>query len=75
VTILEPLDGDDPLPVDSFAAALADYRACRFQEAAERFAVLAALDPPATTWAARARRLAADPPGAEWEPITTLDQK
>jgi class 3 adenylate cyclase len=75
VTILEPLLADDPVPVGHFAEALAEYRAARFREAAERFAALAATDPPATTWAARARQLAEAPPGAGWDPVTTLETK
>jgi class 3 adenylate cyclase len=75
VTLLEPLAAEDPIPVDRFAEALADYRAARFTRAAEGFAALAGADAPATTWAARARQLADEPPGMEWEPITNLESK
>jgi class 3 adenylate cyclase/CHASE2 domain-containing sensor protein len=77
VAIFEPLGDDHPLPpaaVRDFALALADYRAGRFDAAAAGFARLAAIDPTAELFAAKARALAAAPP-ADWHPVTALETK
>jgi class 3 adenylate cyclase len=78
VAIFEPLGEDHPLPpaaARDFAAALAAYRAGRFEDAAARFAGLAAIDPTAELFAAKARALAAAPPPADWQPVTALETK
>jgi adenylate cyclase len=77
VAIYEPLGEDHPLSpaaVRDFAAALAAWRAGRFEEAASRFGQLAALDGTAELFAAKARVLAAAPP-ADWQPVTALKTK
>jgi hypothetical protein len=77
VAIFEPLGADHSLPpaaARDFAAALAAYRAGRFEDAAAGFARLAAIDPTAELFAAKARALAAAPP-ADWHPVTALETK
>ncbi len=82
VTIYEPLGKvSDPtsapaVDLERFAHALDDYRAGRFQAAAEIFADLArAGDKVAATMAARAAALAADPGSGEWDGVTNLGTK
>jgi class 3 adenylate cyclase/CHASE2 domain-containing sensor protein len=80
-TVLEPLGpAAAATPADreraaAFAAALSDYRARRFAEAAARAAPLAAADPAACALAARARACLADPPTASWDGVTRLEVK
>ena len=58
----------------AYAEGLARYRARDFAGAAEHFA-RAADDPPAARFAERARELAQNPPGPDWEPVNTLEEK
>jgi adenylate cyclase len=59
-----------------FGGALAAYRERRFDDAAEGFGALAAEgDGPAGVMAERARRLAAEGVGEDWEPVETLTSK
>ncbi|HUI96288.1 MAG TPA: adenylate/guanylate cyclase domain-containing protein [Xanthobacteraceae bacterium] len=60
---------------EAYACGLAAWRRRDFAAAAESFARAAAVDPPSAILLARAKTLARDPPGADWEPITTLDDK
>lgn len=77
VAIFEPLGEDHHLSsaaAHDFAAALAAYRAGRFEEAAAGFARLAPIDPTAELFAVKARVLAAAPP-VDWQPVTALETK
>jgi len=59
-----------------FAQALALYRERRFEEAAERFAALAAVgDAPSRVLAERSRDLERHGAPADWEPVETLTTK
>ena len=58
-----------------YAEGLARWRARDFGAAAERFARIAAVDPPAALFAARAKKLVVHAPGEDWEPICTLEGK
>jgi adenylate cyclase len=60
---------------DAYGAALAAWRARDFGKAAAGFARFAAEDAPAARFAERAHALAAAPPGADWEPVNTLEGK
>jgi len=76
--IYEPLPkegGPSAETLTAFSLALADYRAGRFAEAAERFAALAAIDPSSRALEARCRRFIAAPPPAPWSGITPLESK
>ncbi len=82
VVIYEPLgDRGGPLSQpgidpERYARATDDYRAGRFQAAADAFTELAqAGDKVAASMAARAAALAADPPPGEWDGVTKLDAK
>jgi adenylate cyclase len=57
------------------AEGLAAWRTRDFERAAAAFERHAADDPPAARFAARARELAARPPGPGWEPVNTLEGK
>jgi len=59
----------------AYAEALAAWRARDFGAAAAGFARFADDDAPAAQFAQRARELAAQPPGADWEPVNTLEGK
>ena len=54
---------------------LAQWRAREFERAAQYFGRSADVDRPASLFAARARELAQNPPGADWDPIRTLQEK
>ena len=58
-----------------YADGLARWRARDFQGAADAFAKIADVDPPAALFLARARELAARPPGDDWEAVSTLEGK
>ena len=82
VAIFEPLGGPDgpisgpAIDLEGYARATDDYRAGRFQAAAETFTELArAGDKVAASMAARAAALAANPPPGEWDGVTNLDSK
>jgi class 3 adenylate cyclase len=76
VRIFEPLGAAGEVAPDVIAhaeiygAGLARYRAGDFAAAAEQFARIAGEDPPAALFLQRARRLAGEPPGPGWEPVT-----
>jgi class 3 adenylate cyclase/CHASE2 domain-containing sensor protein len=59
---------------EAYAEGLARYRARDFAGAAATFATLAG-DPPAARFAERARELARQPPGPDWEPVNALEEK
>jgi class 3 adenylate cyclase/CHASE2 domain-containing sensor protein len=58
-----------------YANGLARWRARDFQAAADAFATIAADDPPAALFLARARELVQHPPGDDWEAVATLEGK
>jgi hypothetical protein len=58
-----------------YEQGLARWRARDFQGAVGCFETIAADDPPAALFLARARALALDPPGVDWEPVLTLESK
>lgn len=58
-----------------YAQALARWRAHDFAGAAEQFARIADVDPPAAQFLERAKTLAATPPGPDWEPVLRLEGK
>jgi class 3 adenylate cyclase/CHASE2 domain-containing sensor protein len=59
----------------AYAAGLAAWRSRDFGSAVACFARVAASDPPAALFERRARELAAHPPGPDWEPVNTLEDK
>ena len=59
----------------AYAEGLAAWRARDFAGAAARFASIAEQDPPAALFEARARQLANQAPGPDWEPVNTLEGK
>jgi adenylate cyclase/guanylate cyclase len=59
----------------NYAEGLAHWRAREFDRAAECFGRAAEIDRPAALFAARARELAQNPPGADWDPIRSLQEK
>jgi len=59
----------------AYGESLSAFRARDFAAAAEQFARFAEEDPPSAALRNRARALAAQPPGPEWEPVNTLDEK
>lgn len=76
--IFEPLPaegGATAATLTAFALALADYRAGRFAEAAERFAALGPIDAPSRVLEARCRRFATEPPPEPWDGIVPLESK
>ena len=58
-----------------YADGLAHWRARDFQGAAACFEQIAADDPPAALFLARAREFARHPPGDDWEAVATLEGK
>jgi adenylate cyclase len=81
VTVFEPFDiANAAAPAraavaETYAAGLAAWRKRDFAGAAEDFARIAAVDPPAALFLGRAERLALNPPGPDWMPIESLEQK
>jgi adenylate cyclase len=81
VTLFEPLAlaGQASAALRALAAAYAEalalYRHGAFAEAAAGFAALAAADPPSRVMAERARTLAATPPSAPWDGVTSITSK
>ena len=61
--------------LQSFEDALSDFRASRFDKAAEAFDRLASEDPVAQAFAERARAYVAAPPPNDWDGVHNLDQK
>ena len=58
-----------------YAEALAHWRAREFSEAAASFGRSAGTDRAAAMFRDRAEELAASPPGSDWEPVRTLQEK
>lgn len=81
VRIYEPLDeqgkaAEDQLRIAAvYADGLTRWRVRDFEGAAARFAEIADDDAPAALFLARARDLAAHPPGNDWEAVSTLEGK
>jgi adenylate cyclase len=81
VKIYEPLGEADKVPLDAvlraqtYSEALACYRARDFAGAADKLSRFAADDPPAARLSDRARQLLQNPPGPDWEPVNTQDEK
>jgi len=61
--------------IANYADGLAHWRARQFELAAQSFDRSAKTDRPASLFCARARELAQNPPGEDWEPIRTLQEK
>ena len=61
--------------IADYAEGLAHWRAGEFSRAEKCFARSAETDRPAAIFRERARELAAHAPGADWEPIRTLQEK
>jgi adenylate cyclase/guanylate cyclase len=61
--------------IADYAEGLAHWRAGEFDLAETCFGRSAATDRPAAIFRERARKMAAQPPGAEWDPIRTLQEK
>jgi adenylate cyclase len=61
--------------ITDYADGLAQWRAREFERAAQYFGRSADIDRPASLFAARARELAQNPPGEDWDPIRTLQEK
>ena len=61
--------------IANYADGLAQWRAREFERAAQYFGRSADIDRPASLFAARARELAQNPPGEDWDPIRTLQEK
>ena len=61
--------------VTNYAEGLAHWRAREFARAAAAFARSAEADRPAAFFRDRARELAAVEPGADWDPVRTLQEK
>jgi len=61
--------------VADYARGLAHWRAREFSEAAAAFGNSAERDEAAAMFRDRARELAASPPGEDWDPVRTLQEK
>ncbi len=61
--------------IADYAAGLAHWRAREFESAARCFERSATTDRPASLFCQRARDLAQNPPGADWDPIRSLQEK
>jgi adenylate cyclase/guanylate cyclase len=61
--------------IKNYAEALAHWRARAFDLAAQSFGRSADTDRPAALFRARAQQMAANPPGQDWDPIRTLQEK
>src|SRR6476620_401455 len=61
--------------IANYADGLAQWRAREFERAAQYFGRSADIDRPASLFATRARELAQNPPGEDWDPIRTLQEK
>lgn len=81
VTLFEPIGLAGAVAPDvmdrvvRYGAALRDYRAGRFRDAAAAFDKIGPSDPPAAVMARRARVLASEPPDPDWSGVTDLDTK
>jgi adenylate cyclase len=70
----EPTESQTAL-IANYADGLAHWRAREFELAAKCFERSAAIDRPASLFCQRARELAQNPPGEDWDPIRTLREK
>jgi adenylate cyclase/guanylate cyclase len=61
--------------IANYAEGLAQWRTREFDRAAQYFSRSADIDRAAALFAARARELAQNPPGEDWDPIRTLQEK
>ena len=61
--------------ITDYAEGLAHWRAREFDRAATCFGRSASVDRPAALFRDRARELAEAPPGGDWDPIRTLQEK
>lgn len=61
--------------IKTYGEGLAHWRAGEFHLATEAFNRAAATDKPAALFRERAEQMAAQPPGGDWEPIRTLQEK
>ncbi len=59
----------------AYAKALAHWRNREFDTAAKCFARFADSDKPSELFLSRAKAFASDPPGPNWEPVSTLEAK
>jgi adenylate cyclase len=59
----------------AYAEGLAHWRAREFDAAAKCFERAAGFDKPSALFLSRASAFASDPPGPDWEPVSTLDAK
>ena len=77
VRVFEPVlaSAAPPETHAAFAAAMALYRAREFAEAKTAFRALAARDPAAARFAARAETYAIVPPPEDWDGVNTLGSK
>jgi class 3 adenylate cyclase len=81
VRIYQPLAAADAVSpeqlacAEAYAEGLARYRARDFAGAAEYFARCAVTDPASARFLERAKKLAGNPPGEDWEPVNSLTEK
>jgi adenylate cyclase len=81
VRVFEPLaptgeaTADQLLHAAAYQEGLGHWRERNFTAAAERFACFADVDSPSSAFLARAKAYIANPPGPEWQPVTTLEGK
>jgi adenylate cyclase len=81
VRIFEPLGAAGEVAPDltsraqAYGEGLTRYRARDFEGAAAQFATVASDDPPAARMLERARQLAQQPPGPDWEPVNAQEEK
>jgi adenylate cyclase len=75
VALSEQLAQPQAALIADYAEGLAHWRAGEFDLAETCFGRAAETDKPAAIFRARARQMAAAPPGAEWDPIRTLQEK
>jgi hypothetical protein len=76
--LLAPAGEETPQQRDATAAyaeGLAHWRNREFDAAAQSFARAAAIDKPSALFLVRARELAQQPPGEDWEPVSALEGK
>jgi adenylate cyclase/guanylate cyclase len=69
-----PADSQRAL-IANYADGLAHWRAREFELAAKCFERTSEIDRPASLFCQRARELAKTPPGKDWDPIRTLQEK
>jgi class 3 adenylate cyclase len=60
---------------DNYKEGLRLWRARNFAGSAAAFLANAGVDPPSSSFGARASQLTANPPGDDWEPVNNLDAK